>query len=63
MISFVVPVYRSAEILPGLHRRIYAVFGKGEQDFEIVFVQRRRHGAFATAAGRVARRRNVFVIQ
>jgi glycosyltransferase involved in cell wall biosynthesis len=39
MISFVVPVYRSAEILPELHRRTCAVFGKGEQDFEIVFVE------------------------
>jgi hypothetical protein len=32
MISFVVPVYRSAESLPELHRRITAVFGDGEQD-------------------------------
>lgn len=39
MISFVVPVYRSAESLPDLHRRVAAVFGDGEQDMEIVFVE------------------------
>lgn len=39
MISFVVPVYRSAESLPELHRRVSAVFGDGEQDLEIVFVE------------------------
>ena len=39
MISFVVPVYRSAESLPELHRRISAVFGNGEQDLEILFVE------------------------
>ena len=39
MISFVVPVYRSAESLPELHRRISAVFGDGEQDLEILFVE------------------------
>lgn len=39
MISFVVPVYRSAESLPELHRRISAVFGGGEQDLEIVLIE------------------------
>lgn len=39
MISFVVPVYRSAASLPELHRRVSAVFGDGEQDLEIVFVE------------------------
>jgi glycosyltransferase involved in cell wall biosynthesis len=39
MISFVVPVYRSAESLPDLHRRISAVFGNGDQDMEILFVE------------------------
>jgi undecaprenyl-phosphate 4-deoxy-4-formamido-L-arabinose transferase len=39
MISFVVPVYRSAESLPELHRRITAVFGDGDRDLEIVFVE------------------------
>ena len=39
MISFVVPVYRSAESLPELHRRITAVFGEGDQDLEILFVE------------------------
>lgn len=39
MISFVVPVYRSAESLPELHRRLSAVFGDGAQDLEIVFVE------------------------
>ncbi|KAA6187858.1 glycosyltransferase [Thiohalocapsa marina] len=39
MISFVVPVYRSAESLPELHRRITAVFGDGDQDLEIIFVE------------------------
>lgn len=39
MISFVVPVYRSAESVPELHRCVSAVFGNGEQDLEIVFVE------------------------
>ena len=39
MISFVVPVYRSAESLPELYRRISAVFGEGDQDLEIFFVE------------------------
>jgi glycosyltransferase involved in cell wall biosynthesis len=39
MISFVVPVYRSAESLPELHRRITAVFGDSDQDLEIIFVE------------------------
>jgi undecaprenyl-phosphate 4-deoxy-4-formamido-L-arabinose transferase len=39
MISFVVPVYRSAESLPELHRGITAVFGEGNQALEIIFVE------------------------
>ena len=39
MISFVVPVYRSAESLPELHRRVSAVFGDRGQDLEIIFVE------------------------
>ncbi|MDT8421976.1 MAG: glycosyltransferase [Desulfuromonadales bacterium] len=39
MISFVIPVYRSAESLPELHRRIVAVFAKYDGGFEIVFVE------------------------
>nr|VFJ60780.1 MAG: undecaprenyl-phosphate 4-deoxy-4-formamido-L-arabinose transferase [Candidatus Kentron sp. FM]VFJ66624.1 MAG: undecaprenyl-phosphate 4-deoxy-4-formamido-L-arabinose transferase [Candidatus Kentron sp. FM]VFK12891.1 MAG: undecaprenyl-phosphate 4-deoxy-4-formamido-L-arabinose transferase [Candidatus Kentron sp. FM] len=39
MISFVIPVYRSAESLPALYRRITGVFGDGEQDLEIIFVE------------------------
>ena len=39
MISFVVPVYRSAESLPELHRRISAIFGDRCQDLEIIFVE------------------------
>lgn len=39
MISFVIPVYRSAESLPELHRRIVAVFGCCEDPPEIVFVE------------------------
>jgi len=39
MISFVVPVYRSANCLPELHRRVTAVFGEGDQDLEILFVE------------------------
>lgn len=39
MISFVVPVYRSAESLPELHRRLAAVFGPAPEDFEVIFVE------------------------
>ncbi len=39
LISFVVPVYQSAESLPELHRRITAVFGAAERGMEIVFVE------------------------
>lgn len=39
MISFVIPVYRSAESLPELHRRIVAVFCGYDGGFEIVFVE------------------------
>jgi undecaprenyl-phosphate 4-deoxy-4-formamido-L-arabinose transferase len=39
MISMIIPVFRSAESLPELHRRIIAVFGDSEQDLEIVFVE------------------------
>lgn len=38
-LSFVVPVFRSAEILPELHARIVAVFDGHEGGFEIVFVE------------------------
>lgn len=38
MISFVIPVYRSAESLPELHQRIAAVFG-GYGDFEVLFIE------------------------
>lgn len=39
MISFVVPVYRSAESLPGLHRRLATVFGSSPDGFELIFVE------------------------
>lgn len=39
MISFVVPVYRSAESLPELHRRLDAVFGSAPAGFELIFVE------------------------
>ncbi|QVL50080.1 MAG: glycosyltransferase [Thiocapsa sp.] len=39
MISFVMPVYRSAESLPELHRRITAVFDDPDQPIELVFVE------------------------
>ena len=39
MISFVVPVYNSAESLRELHSRITAEFGDLEQNFEIIFVE------------------------
>jgi undecaprenyl-phosphate 4-deoxy-4-formamido-L-arabinose transferase len=38
-LSFVIPVYRSAEILPELFRRIVEVFGDGPAEFEIIFVE------------------------
>lgn len=38
-ISFVVPVYRSAESLPELHRRIVAAFGHLELGIELIFVE------------------------
>ncbi len=39
MISFVMPVYRSAESLPELHRRITTVFDDADQSIELVFVE------------------------
>lgn len=39
MISFVVPVYRSAESLPELHTRLCAVFGTESSSFELIFVE------------------------
>ncbi|NCC30516.1 MAG: glycosyltransferase [Chloroflexia bacterium] len=39
MISFVMPVYRSAESLPELHRRITTVFDDPDQPIELVFVE------------------------
>lgn len=39
MISFVIPVYRSAESLPELHRRITTVFADAAQPIELVFVE------------------------
>ena len=39
MISFVIPVYRSAESLPELHRRISEVFSSMHEDFELIFVE------------------------
>ena len=39
MISFVVPVYRSAESLPELHRRLVKVFGSVSEGFELIFVE------------------------
>lgn len=41
MISFVIPVYRSAESLPELHRRIVEVFGARDEALEMVFVEDR----------------------
>lgn len=39
MISVVIPVYRSAESLPELHRRLAGVFAGRSQAFEILFVE------------------------
>ena len=39
MISFVIPVYSSAASLKELYNRIIAVFGSGETEIEIVFVE------------------------
>jgi len=39
MISFVVPVYRSAESLPELHSRLVAEFGAAPAEFELIFVE------------------------
>lgn len=39
MISFVIPVYRSAECLLELHQRISEVFSNKFEDFEIIFVE------------------------
>jgi undecaprenyl-phosphate 4-deoxy-4-formamido-L-arabinose transferase len=39
MISVVIPVYRSAESLPELHRRLATVFDAREQEVEILFVE------------------------
>jgi len=39
VISFVVPVYRSAESLPELYRRLTAVFGTSPVGFELIFVE------------------------
>jgi undecaprenyl-phosphate 4-deoxy-4-formamido-L-arabinose transferase len=39
MISFVVPVYRSAESLPELHWRLVAQFGSTPAGFELIFVE------------------------
>jgi undecaprenyl-phosphate 4-deoxy-4-formamido-L-arabinose transferase len=38
-LSFVIPVYRSAEILPELYWRIDQVFGQESVDIEIIFVE------------------------
>jgi len=39
MISFVIPVYRSAESISELHRRISAVFERKNPEIEMVFVE------------------------
>jgi len=39
VISFVVPVYRSADSLAELHRRIRSAFETDERGFEVVFVE------------------------
>jgi undecaprenyl-phosphate 4-deoxy-4-formamido-L-arabinose transferase len=39
MISIVIPVYRSAESLPELHRRLAEVFDARAQAFEILFIE------------------------
>jgi glycosyltransferase involved in cell wall biosynthesis len=39
MISVVIPVYRSAESLPELHRRLAEVFDARAQEFEILFIE------------------------
>lgn len=39
MISFVIPVYRSAESLPELHDRLTAVFGSLAGGFELIFIE------------------------
>ncbi len=39
MISIIIPVYRSAEILPKLYQRLVGVFEKQGKTFEIIFVE------------------------
>ena len=39
MISFVIPVFRSAESLPELHRRLTVTFGSDPESLEILFVE------------------------
>ena len=39
MISFVIPVYRSAESLQELHQRLTQTFANGSDGFEIIFVE------------------------
>lgn len=39
MISFIIPVFRSAESLPELHRRLIAIFGSDPESFEILFIE------------------------
>lgn len=39
MISFVIPVYRSAASLPELHRRISEVFSNPNEDLEMIFIE------------------------
>lgn len=39
MPSIVIPVYRSAESLPDLYRRLVSLFEQGGDDFEIIFVE------------------------
>ena len=39
MISFIIPVFRSAETLPELHRRLVATFENHATTFEILFIE------------------------
>lgn len=39
MFSIIIPVYRSSETLPVLHRRLVSLFEQRGDDFEIIFVE------------------------
>ncbi len=39
MISFIIPVFRSAEALPELYRRLVSTFESNAKKFEILFIE------------------------